>query len=59
MDKLVYTAKEASKALNVGTNKIYELLYQKQIPCIRVGRKYLIPKHSLENWLNESVGIKQ
>ncbi|HYE09861.1 MAG TPA: helix-turn-helix domain-containing protein [Patescibacteria group bacterium] len=59
MDKLVYTAKEASKVLNIGTNKIYELLYQRQIPCIKVGRRYLIPKSSLESWLNETVGIKQ
>ncbi|HOR87203.1 MAG TPA: helix-turn-helix domain-containing protein [Bacillota bacterium] len=56
MERLVYTTNEVAEALNLGLNKVYELLYSKQIPCVKVGRKYLIPKHALENWLNKSAG---
>lgn len=56
MERLVYTTNEVAQALNLGLNKVYELLYSKQIPSVKVGRKYLIPKHALENWLSKSVG---
>ncbi len=57
MEKLVYTPKEVTKILNIGLNKVYELIYQKQIPFIRVGRKILVPKQALENWINACSGV--
>ena len=58
MEKLAYTVQEAAKVLNIGMNKTYELIQQNQIPFIRVGRKILIPKKTLEKWLIESAGVK-
>lgn len=58
MDKLVYTVNETAQILNIGLSKAYELIQQKQIPNVRVGRKFLIPKQSLENWLANSSGAK-
>lgn len=57
MEKLVYTVKETANILNIGMNKAYELIEQKQIPVVRVGRKFLVPKQALEKWLLNSVGI--
>jgi excisionase family DNA binding protein len=57
MDKLVYNAHEVSKVLNIGMNKVYELISQGKIPHVKVGRKYIIPKEALENWLKESAAI--
>ncbi len=51
MEKLVYTVNETAQILNIGMNKAYELIQQKQIPNVRVGRKILIPKQALEKWL--------
>lgn len=54
MEKLVYTVTETAQILNIGMNKAYELIQQQQIPNLRVGRKILIPKQSLEKWLSKS-----
>jgi excisionase family DNA binding protein len=54
MNKLVYNASEASKVLNIGMNKMYELVNNNQIPFIRVGRKILIPKKELNKWLKNA-----
>ena len=43
--KLVYTVKEASNLLNCKLRKTYELLYQNKIPCIKLGKRVLIPKN--------------
>lgn len=51
MEKLVYTVHETAQILNIGMNKAYELIQQKQIPFVRVGRKILIPKQALQSWL--------
>jgi len=57
MDKLVYTVRETANILDIGMNKAYELIEQKQIPVVRVGRKFIIPKLALENWLLSAAGI--
>jgi excisionase family DNA binding protein len=56
METLVYTVRETAKMLNIGLNKAYELIEQKQIPVIRVGRKFIVPKQALEKWLSRSIG---
>lgn len=55
MQKLVYTVKDVSIILNIGMNKAYDLIHEKKIPSVRLGRKIRIPKKAFENWLNESV----
>jgi excisionase family DNA binding protein len=57
MDKLVYNAHEVAKVLDIGMNKVYELISQGKIPYVRVGRKYIIPKEALENWLKKAVTV--
>lgn len=57
MDKLVYTAHEVAEILNIGMNKVYELLERNVIPNVKVGRRYIIPKQTLEKWLCECVKI--
>jgi excisionase family DNA binding protein len=54
--KLVYSVQETSKILNIGMNRTYKLLQSNIIPNVRIGKKILIPKKALENWLMESVG---
>lgn len=53
LEKMVYTVKEMSDILGVGMNKAYDLIHEKRVPFIRVGRKFKIPKKAFENWLND------
>jgi len=43
--------KELCEVLNIGENKAYELLKSKIIYSIRCGRKYIIPKVGVINYL--------
>jgi len=56
MDKLVYSVKETAQVLNIGMNSAYNLVNSKDFPKITLGRKILVPKKSLEEWLvNHSI----
>lgn len=54
-NKIILTPEETAKLLGIGMNKIYELLISGEIPSKRIGRKYLISRILLENWLNSSL----
>lgn len=51
-DTLVYTVNELAKVLNIGMNSAYYLVNSKDFPKITVGRKILVPKKALEEWIN-------
>ena len=51
MEKMVYTVRETAEILSLGVCKTYDLIHEKKIPSIKVGRKFLIPKIRLEKWL--------
>jgi excisionase family DNA binding protein len=55
MEKLVYNVNEVAKVLNIGLNKTYQLIQSNEIPSIRVGKKYIIPRKELLKWLRKSV----
>lgn len=52
MEKLVYSVKDVANLLNIGMNKAYDLINQKEIPVIKMGRTIRIPKKAFESWLN-------
>lgn len=41
----VLTVNDIMNILHIGRSKAYELLRSKVIPCIRIGKKYIIPKN--------------
>lgn len=47
----VLTFKELKEILKIGKNKCYELLKQNQIPSIRIGNTYRIPKINVIRFL--------
>ena len=51
--KLAYTVEEASKSTGIGKNTLRNLI---EIPVIKVGRKFLIKKDVLENFLSKNEG---
>ena len=48
----VLTAIDVMNILHIGRNKAYELLRSKVIPSIRIGKKYVIPKNLMIEFLS-------
>lgn len=42
--------------LPFGKTKLYELLRNGVIPCVKVGRDYIITEDKLEEWVNKNLG---
>jgi len=53
-EKLTYTAREAAHLLGISSGTVYSLIYQKEIPSIRYGSRWVIPKAGLEKQLGET-----
>lgn len=53
--KKVFTVREVSKVLRVAPATIYAELKRGKLPHSRVGRKYLITRQSLEEYLSPSI----
>ena len=57
MESLTYTVDEVAVLLGIGRNNAYERVRSGDIPSIRMGRRYLIPRERFEAWLKgETVG---
>lgn len=51
MEKLTLNSKETAAALGISLPTFYELSNRADFPCIRVGRRVLVPVDSLKKWL--------
>lgn len=47
----VLTVEEARKRLRLGRNAMYDALARNEVPNIRIGRKYFVPRIALERML--------
>ena len=48
----VLTFEETCKALRMGKNMLYKLLRNGTIKSVKIGRKYYVPKVSLNEFIN-------
>lgn len=48
----VMTVKQLAEALGIGVNKAYEIVNQDEIGSVRVGRRILVPKKCVIDYLN-------
>lgn len=53
---VVIDAKTLSKVMGISLTKAYELFRSKGFPCISLGRRKIVPKDKLIEWLNSSAG---
>lgn len=51
MQQDTITVKEAAQRLGIGINQAYEACERGQIPCLRFGKRWLIPIAAFERWL--------
>ena len=52
MDKL-WTAEELAEYLNFSKAAIYAMVYRKEIPFLKIGRRVRFRHEAVERWLNE------
>jgi excisionase family DNA binding protein len=50
-EKLTFTVTEAAVLLGVSRNAAYEAIRRGEIPAIRIGRRILIPRSRLDDFL--------
>lgn len=50
MDCLTYSVKEAAAIMGVTSSLVYKLIHQNEIPCCKLGSRYVIPKDLLIKW---------
>jgi excisionase family DNA binding protein len=53
---LTLTVEEAAEALGISRAFAYEAVARGAIPCIRIGRRILVPRIALERMLNAPAG---
>ncbi len=56
-EPLLFTVPEAASILRISRNSAYELLRQNILPHIRLGRRILVPRHALEQWIERQASI--
>lgn len=56
-EKMILTVKETAQVLSLSRNSVYQGVLTGQIPCLKVGKRILIPRKALEELL-ASVGSK-
>lgn len=54
-DRATYTVDELCAVLGMGKRQAYDALRDGKIPCLRFGKRYIIPRAAVAKWL-ESVG---
>ena len=52
MEKLVYSVQEVAELLGISKSYAYELVRDGTIPVLQLGRKRVIPKEKLNEWIN-------
>ena len=52
--KMPLTVKELAEALHIRRNTAYQLADQKDFPSFRIGRRLLINRTMLQEWLNQN-----
>ena len=53
MDKVTMTVTELAAMLGISKPKAYELAARQEFPCIRVGRRRIIPVDAFMRWMDE------
>ncbi|WP_421535590.1 helix-turn-helix domain-containing protein [Priestia sp. D3YE.R1] len=51
MNKLTLTVKEAAECIGVSKDLIYKMVQEKRIPCLRIGKRLLFRRESIEEWM--------
>jgi len=56
-DDLVMSVQSVAQALHISRNLVYDAVRRGEIPSIRVGKRYLIPRRALEKFLEQGQAV--
>ena len=54
---LTLNAREASDVLRISKSKVYELAQSESFPAIRIGKRVVIPREKLIEWMNNQAEV--
>ena len=54
---LTLNAREAAAVLRISKSKVYELAQSESFPAIRIGKRVVIPRDKLIQWINDQVEV--
>ena len=54
---LTLNAREAADVLRISKSKVYELAQSESFPAIRIGKRVVIPRDKLIEWMNNQAGV--
>jgi excisionase family DNA binding protein len=52
MERQTLTVEEAAKMLGIGRSSAYEAVRKGELPVIRIGRRYVVPKVAIDRLLS-------
>lgn len=55
-NKKLITVREFAKEYGIGTNKAYEMVNSKGFPVVKLGRKILVIRDRVDEFLYKSIG---
>ena len=58
-EPLLLTVKEAANLLRISRNLAYQLVAQRRLPSICLGRRILIPRLGLERWIAQEASLPE
>ncbi len=53
-ETIVLTAAELSSMLGIDRKTLYAAASRGEVPCVRIGRRVLFPRETIEKWLTAS-----
>ena len=56
---LTLKAEEAAKVLRISKSKVYELAQSESFPAIRIGKRVVIPRDKLIQWMNTQAEVSE
>ena len=59
MEKMVYTVKEMAQLLGISKSYAYELVKERKVPVLDLGKRKVIPKDRLDEWIRENTQLSE
>ena len=56
---LTLNAREAAAVLRISKSKVYELAQSESFPAIRIGKRVVIPRDKLIQWMNAQAEVSE
>ena len=56
---LTLKAREAAEVLRISISKVYELARTESFPAVRIGKRVVIPRDKLIEWMNNQAEVSE